>query len=95
MTADVEALKDALVTTCSTLTKAAQAAALSAMATAGVVSKNDFAQLAPGVPYPTRNLIDAGSLASQAQQTMQAVYSCADALGKLQNAFPPSTGAAP
>jgi hypothetical protein len=88
MTADVEALKDALVQACETVTQAGTAAALSAMATSGVVSRQQFAQLAPGVAYPDRNLIDAGSLASQAQQTMQAVYSCVQALGELEQRFP-------
>jgi hypothetical protein len=93
MTADVEALKDALVKTATTLNQAGQASALSAMATAGIVSKDDFAAIAPGVPYPNRNLQDAGTLASQTQQTMQAIYACAQALSELQQRFPspPST----
>jgi hypothetical protein len=88
MTADVEALKDALVNACTTLVQAGEGAAQSAMATAGLVTKEQFAALAPGLTYPNRDLTDASSLASQAYQTMQAAYSCADALSKLNAAFP-------
>lgn len=95
MTADVEALKDALVQACQTVTNAGTAAALSAMATAGVVSKEQFAQLAPDVAFPARNLNDASSLASQAQQTMGAVYSCVQALSELEARFPTPPAPAP
>jgi hypothetical protein len=44
-----------------------------------------------GMARPKQNLSDAGALASQTQQTMQAVYNCADALAKLETAFPTST----
>lgn len=86
--ATTDEVKDGLRDACVTLLQAGTGAAQAAMATAGVVSEEQFAALAPGVRYPSRNLNDAGALASQAAQTMAAVYSCADALAKLETAFP-------
>jgi hypothetical protein len=84
--ADVAALKQKLIDTGMALMDIAQAAAAAGAATAGLP-----AALPSGMARPKQNLSDAGALASQTQQTMQAVYNCADALAKLETAFPPAS----
>jgi hypothetical protein len=86
---DTEPLKQALVDACLSLVQAGQGAAEAAMATAGLVTQEQFAQLAPGLAYPSRNLNDASALAGQANQTLQAAYSCVQALDELEQRFPP------
>jgi monomeric isocitrate dehydrogenase len=80
--ADVEPLKTALVDACNQLTQAGVGAAQAAMVKAGL------AQAPAGMDVGKPDISTAGSLASQAAQTMEAAYKCADALARLEERFP-------
>jgi hypothetical protein len=81
--ADIAAYKQRLIDVGMSFIDIAESTAAAAGATAGLPIP-----LPSGVPKPRPNLSDAAALSSTAQNIVNAAYSCADALAKLETAFP-------
>lgn len=83
--ASIDDVKGSLRNACVKLIEAGTGSIIAAMATAGLANPRDLPE---GMEMPKKNLGDAGALASQAAQTMNAVYDCAHALAELEQQFP-------
>jgi hypothetical protein len=82
---DIVAYKQRLIDLGMSLMDIAEGTAGAAGATAGLP-----VPLPSGAQRPKVNLNDAAALSSTAQNIVSAAYSCADALAKLETAFPTS-----